>query len=237
MKRARRVEFPHIEDLRAALSFDPDTGVFHWTTKAKHPRHVGKVAGAVDHQGYRRISVNGQSYAGHRLAWYYVTGTPPADEIDHINGRRDDNRIANLRLANREINTQNVSLRSDSTSGYMGVSFYKPTGKWKAQIRRAGRTKHLGYHDSPELAYAAYMDAKKLMHPGFARAVIAEYERVNGIGGAVRQPLSFGQLQGVMSQHFGGRELTDDEADSAEAFARAVEAAHGITPAHGGDTK
>jgi hypothetical protein len=42
-------------------------------------------------------------------------------------------------------------------------------------------------------------------------------------------PLSFDQLQRVMSQHFGGRELSDDEADSAEAFARAIERAHGIT--------
>ena len=43
------------------------------------------------------------------------------------------------------------------------------------------------------------------------------------------QPLNFDQLQKVMADHFGGRELTDDEADSAEAFARSVEAAHGIT--------
>lgn len=44
-------------------------------------------------------------------------------------------------------------------------------------------------------------------------------------------PLNFDQLQRVMSQHFGGRELTADEADSAEAFARAVERAHGICDA------
>ena len=43
-----------------------------------------------------------------------------------------------------------------------------------------------------------------------------------------KEPLSFDRLQQVMAQHFGGRELTDDEADSAEAFARAVEKAHGI---------
>jgi len=43
-----------------------------------------------------------------------------------------------------------------------------------------------------------------------------------------REPLNFDRLQSVMAAHFGGRELTDDEADSAEAFARAVERAHGI---------
>ena len=39
------------------------------------------------------------------------------------------------------------------------------------------------------------------------------------------QGLNFDQLQSVMSRHFGGCELTDDEADSAEEFARAIEAA------------
>jgi hypothetical protein len=43
-----------------------------------------------------------------------------------------------------------------------------------------------------------------------------------------REPLNFDRLQSVMAAHFGGRELTDDEADSAEAFARAIERAHGI---------
>jgi hypothetical protein len=43
-----------------------------------------------------------------------------------------------------------------------------------------------------------------------------------------REPLNFDQLQSVMAAHFGAHELTDDEKDSAEAFARAIERAHGI---------
>lgn len=58
------------------------------------------------------------------------------------------------------------------------------------------------------------------------RAAIEQYaaERV----AEARNPLNFDQLQGVISAHFGSHELTDDENDSAEAFARAIERAHGI---------
>jgi len=45
------------------------------------------------------------------------------------------------------------------------------------------------------------------------------------------EPLNFDQLQSVMCSHFGEHELTDDEKDSAEAFARAIERAHGIRSA------
>lgn len=55
----------------------------------------------------------------------------------------------------------------------------------------------------------------------------AEIERLRDAL-AARSPLNFDQLQSVMAAHFGSQELTDDEVDSAEDFARAVERAHGI---------
>ena len=166
-----------IATLKSRLQYLEDTGEFRWISAPNHYT-VGNAAGSLDGQGYRRISIDGRLYKAHRLAWAFVYGEMPISEIDHINGNRDDNRISNLRLANRFINTQNVSTRKDSTSGYMGVSFYRPTGKWKAQIKCAGKTTHLGYHLTPELAHAAYMDAKQKLHPGFARAI----ERAHGIG-------------------------------------------------------
>lgn len=167
-----------MEMIKARLSYNAATGEFRWLSAPNHYT-IGKVAGNLDNYGYRRIGIDGRQYKAHRLAWAFAHGAMPSEEIDHVNGDRDDNRIANLRLASREINNQNVSLRSDSTSGYMGVSFYRPTGKWKAQIRHKGKTTHLGYHDSPQVAHAAYMEAKRGMHPGFARA---EALRHHGIG-------------------------------------------------------
>ena len=64
-----------------------------------------------------------------------------------------------------------------------------------------------------------------------AKAMLAHVLGAAPAAPAQAVPLNFDQLQSVMSQHFGGRDLTDDEADSAEAFARAVERAHGIKAA------
>ena len=152
------------EDLRAVLSYSPDTGIFVWISGVRN----GQVAGNVDNLGYRRICVFGRFYKAHRLAWFYVNGKWPI-EIDHVNGVRDDNRLVNLRAANRSINVQNVGPRRNNTSGFTGVSFYRRTGRWRAQIKNAGRTVHLGDFDQPEAAHDAYMEAKKRLHPSFAR--------------------------------------------------------------------
>lgn len=155
-----------VEYLRNALSYDQGTGVFTWLPGQFR---AGRVAGSLNHWGYSRITIDGLNYQAHRLAWFHVHGEWPAVEIDHINGVRDDNRLSNLRLADRFINTQNVSIRSDSRSGFMGVSFYKRTGKWKAQIKALGRTLGLGYFSTPEEAHQAYIKAKTIHHPGFVQ--------------------------------------------------------------------
>lgn len=58
--------------------------------------------------------------------------------------------------------------------------------------------------------------------------VQATYKSTGNLKPPKREPLNFDQLQSVMSSHFGAHDLTDDEKDSAEAFARAIERAHGI---------
>lgn len=157
------------EYLRSRLNYDPETGVFVWagSRELSSNRRAGNRAGSVNREGYRMLNIHRTFYAAHRLAWLYVHGEWPANELDHINGMRDDNRIANLRVADRFINTQNVAVRKTNRSGFAGVSFYKPTGMWKAQIRHANKTHHLGYFPKPEDAHAAYVQAKFSMHKGF----------------------------------------------------------------------
>lgn len=157
-----------LERVNQCLSYSPDTGVFTWSASASN-RIAGKVAGSLDNYGYRRITIDNRQFKAHRLAWFVTHGEMPVGELDHINGSRDDNRIANLRLATRAVNTQNVRCRADNTTGLMGVSLYKPTGKWKAQIKAKSKTHFLGYFASPEEAHSAYMAAKRELHPGYAR--------------------------------------------------------------------
>lgn len=85
-------------------------------------------------------------------------------DVDHIDHNGINNRRKNMRLCTRSQNLQNQRKRSDNTSGYKGVNYYKRTGKWRAYIMLEGKEKHLGYFDSPEGAYRAYCNASKEVH-------------------------------------------------------------------------
>lgn len=100
----------------------------------------------------------------HRLAWQYATGDVPAADIDHINGVKNDNRLANLRPATRAQNMQNQRrARSDNATGILGVGCVR--GRWKSQIQSDGIRMHLGTFDTAEHARSAYLDAKAARHP------------------------------------------------------------------------
>ena len=75
--------------------------------------------------------------------------------IDHINGNRLDNRMANLRVVNRQQNAFNTGMRSDNTSGHIGVSWSKAKSKWVAQIQINGKSIYLGRYSLIEDAIAA----------------------------------------------------------------------------------
>ena len=125
----------------------------------------GKSCGSMLKNGYRTISIKSKLYYEHRLVWLYHYNKWPSDRIDHINGIRDDNRIANLRNVTPGENTQNQRApRSDNTSGYLGVSFSKAAGKWVAGIGVGRKRIHLGCFDCPETAHLAYIKAKREMH-------------------------------------------------------------------------
>ena len=148
--------------LKEILDYDPETGIFRWKVSRQGIR-IGAEAGNLRKEGYRRIAVNGKSYFAHRLVWLYIHGKFPDNCIDHINGIKDDNRIANLREATNQQNLFNRGKYKNNTSGHKGVSFHKPANKFQAKIRINRKLKHLGYFDSKEEASAAYQKvAKKL---------------------------------------------------------------------------
>ena len=151
------------ETLREYLSYDPETGVFTRIKSTTRPDRVGAVAGALDRQGHVQIRVLGTLHMAHRLAWLYTYGAWPTETIDHINGIKTDNRIANLRNVSQQLNNQN-QIKSRGPSGYLGVSKYRD--KWRAQIRLSGVSIHIGYFYTPEEAHAAYVEAKRKLHAG-----------------------------------------------------------------------
>lgn len=126
------------ELVREFFEYNPETGEFTRIKSIAHGRRdmVGKVSGSTNRAtGYVEMCVGGVKQYAHRLAWIYMHGEIPEGRyIDHINGCRSDNRIANLRLAMPRNNLHNCKVRSDNTTGVKGVSYDPSRGKWVANV-------------------------------------------------------------------------------------------------------
>lgn len=134
------------EELKQCLSYDKDTGVFTWSARNIAGISFGSLAGTVHHSGYVNIKVRGKVHLAHRLAWIYVYGSLPDDGqvIDHVNRVKTDNRICNLRTATNTQNNYNTAIRTNNTSGLIGVHLQKQTGKYVANARLQGKQHYLG---------------------------------------------------------------------------------------------
>jgi len=144
------------EHLKEMLHYNPETGVFTWRVSRRGTAKQGTEAGSVNGDGYRRITINGSKFLAHRLAWLYVHGVLPENELDHKNRDKDANWIANLREATRVENTRNKRRNSNNTSGFKGVSWHRAAKKFCADIGIAGKTIHLGLFETAEAASSAY---------------------------------------------------------------------------------
>lgn len=155
-----------LEGVRALLDYDAARGVFTWRT-GRPGVGRGSIAGSHHRQlGYTYIGIGGAKFLSHRLAWFYVHGEWPPETIDHINGDKADNRIANLRCVSKAINNQNRHrVRRDNRVGITGVSL-TVEGRYRARISLDGNARLLGHFDTPDEAAAAYIKAKRLLHEG-----------------------------------------------------------------------
>jgi len=146
--------------IKELLSYDPETGEFHWLVQRDWKTAPGARAGYLMAHGYRTITIRGARVLEHRLAWAMHHGEDPEGlEIDHINRVRDDNRISNLRLVDRTANQRNRGANKNSKSGLRGVCYHPPTGKWRASLGYGYKSTHLGLYATPEEAHAAFLAA------------------------------------------------------------------------------
>lgn len=150
--------------LTELLHYDPNTGVFTWVVRRQGIR-LGQVAGCLSCEGYWQIKVCENLYFAHVLAWLYMTGKWPTNEIDHINGSSIDNHWNNLRNVTSSVNQQNMrKAKKNNKTGFLGVS--ARYGGFRAQIKINGKGYYLGSYGTPELAHEAYLNAKRKLHPG-----------------------------------------------------------------------
>lgn len=154
------------ERLKELYNYCPETGVFTRKTSRKG-NPAGSVAGNLN-QGYLRFRVDGKTYKAHRMAWLYVYGVMPKNDIDHINQIKTDNRIANLRDVTDSENQMNKGPPSSNKTGYKGVSYCKQSRLYMANCQRKGRTYYAGLFDTAEEANIAAIALRKEIHGEFA---------------------------------------------------------------------
>ena len=142
-------------------TYNPDTGVV--TKKGGTTGAVRKDKCITFSIRYRRLDDGTQlSYStyAHQMAWYLSHDVWPDKYVDHIDGDRSNNRLANLRLATPGQNSHNQrKVKSITSSKFKGVK--KVGKKWRAYINHEGKMLHLGYHLTEEEAAIAY-DTKAL---------------------------------------------------------------------------
>lgn len=153
--------------LRELFHYDPETGIWTWVACSKS-RLNGRRA---DHQRdskrlYRIVTIDKQKYYSHRLAWLYMNGKWPEDDLDHRDLDKGNNRWSNIRIANDSLNNANKSPMKRAVP--KGVDPLK-YGRFQARIKVNLRSIHLGTYNSAEEAADAYERAASYHFGQFAR--------------------------------------------------------------------
>lgn len=134
------------DELLRTLSYDPSTGLFRWRRSGSNSKK-GSIAGGIAKGGYVQIHLSfGHTIRLHRLAWFYIYGSWPEGQIDHINHVRTDNRIANLRVVDNTENQRNRTIPRNNTTGVQGVSVCKRNGKYISTITICNKQISLGHY-------------------------------------------------------------------------------------------
>lgn len=138
------------EELVSNVLYSPDTGEFAWIgpqpIRGKRRGRLGMISG----NGYLAVTIFGTLIYLHRLAWFYMTKSWPAELVDHINGNRADNRWANLRESTFSQNSANSKLSAANKSGFKGVRQNKENGKWNSFVGHKFLGTYSDIHEADE---------------------------------------------------------------------------------------
>ena len=156
-----------VEQLREMLHYEPETGELTWLVSPAAVVRAGDRAGFTSGKGYRYVTLRGKPYPAHRVIWAHAHGELPQGNVDHINGDRQDNRLANLRDVPPKVNSQNrrAATKPDALLGVHGPRL-RYRNPWSAKICVDGRSVHLGSFPTAEAAHEAYVAAKRRLHAG-----------------------------------------------------------------------
>lgn len=149
-------------DITEALDYDPDTGLFRWRHAVGLRIKPGMIAGSKTDKGYIHIFYKGKCYKAHRLAFMFMNGSMPDDEVDHKDGNGENNKWVNLRGCTRNENQQNLPVYKNNSSGYQGID--ECGGRFRARISFNGKRYSSVYFETIEAAINAHAEMKKEIH-------------------------------------------------------------------------
>lgn len=172
MRKKNIEELLDLDRLHEVMGYDPESGWLTWRIGG-HGCSPGKRAGSLKSNGYRRISIDRQSFPASHVAWYHFYGVAPdGDVLDYKNLDKDDNRIENLREATYSENSQNMRRSASNSTGFKGVSVNNApynNAKFRCSIRHNGKRIFIGLFHTAEEAHAAYCKKVAELHGEFGR--------------------------------------------------------------------
>lgn len=152
-----------VDVLDYLFCYNPDTGAVTRRRKYNKSGPAGSPVGTPC-LGYLKVSIRGQTYGLHQIAWAMHHREWPKHPIDHEDRNRSNNKISNLRMAGGGKNSWNLPLHPRNTSGTPGVRWDPAVQKWHAKITAKGKQIHLGYFEEKEQAVAARRAAETGHH-------------------------------------------------------------------------
>jgi hypothetical protein len=152
---------PDKAKLEKMFNYDPETGILTWRYTSR-PDLIGMQCGSISSQGYHTVTINGSKFGVHRIIYKMMTNEEP-DIMDHINGKRHDNRWCNLRSVSHQENNFNIGLAKDNKSGFSGVHYRADHDRYTATVRIGSKSHHLGSFKTKAEAIAARQAANIIL--------------------------------------------------------------------------
>lgn len=129
---------------------------------------------------YAVATINGKKTYLHRFIMEAYTSLG-ASHIDHVNGKKLDDRRRNLRTCNKNENAANMKKSSGRSSKYKGVVYDRSKSKYKAEIKSNQKLHHIGYYDKEIDAALAYNKAAITYFGEFAKLNEIQYPPPGGM--------------------------------------------------------
>jgi hypothetical protein len=157
----------NIDKLKECFAYKD--GNLIWIGKTTPKRKHGQIVGTKGSHGYLCSHFDGKLLLVHRIVYALHHGFIPSSmTIDHIDGNKLNNKIANLRLATYSENLSN-KISHNNKSGAKGVLWNESNKNWRVRINFMKVKHEIGSFANFDDAVLACREARLRIHKQFAK--------------------------------------------------------------------